>query len=317
MRSTFHFGAIVSIGAVLLASSIVVLVLASHRLAPAANPCTCAAVAGPSAWLWLMMLGAGAVMAWFTFVTIQTARRTRRFLRRTLSGARATPAWRLGLTSPWPIGLLPDSSAIFCYGFFRPRLAIGERLFSLLDAEQLTAVVAHESAHARRRDPLRLFLVKIVSDVLGRWLGGRALLQAFTVHVECDADQAAVVRCGRTPLANAFLRLLDAAGVRQAAAVPFLSVTEMRILQLLGEERRPRIRFAVAAAVAIGVVGVIGLWAVARAVETPAVTKAPGAMCHRPPVCAAPTREVIRCMTVDRATVCLRHAVVEPLTRRR
>lgn len=317
MRSAFHFGAIVTIGAMLLASGIVVLALAPHLLAPAGNPCTCTAVAHPSAWLWLALLGAGAVVARFTFVIIQTARRTCRFLRRTLAGARITPARRLGLTTPWPIDLLPDSTAIFCYGFFHPRLAIGERLFSLLDAEQLAAVVAHESAHARRRDPLRLFLVTIVSDALGRWLGGPALRRAFTVHVECDADQAAVVRCGRTPLANAFLRMLDAVGPRQPVAVPLLSVTETRILQLLGEDYRPRIRFAIIAAIAIGFMGVVGLQAVARTVEGPAPAMATGAMCRRPPVCAAPTQEVIRCMTVDRSTVCIRRAVVEPLSRLR
>lgn len=60
-------------------------------------------------------------------------------------GVRVTP-----LETPWSA----------CVGFLPSRVYVTEGLTSLLDADELEAVIAHESAHARRRDNLRLLLAQ-------------------------------------------------------------------------------------------------------------------------------------------------------------
>ncbi len=50
-------------------------------------------------------------------------------------------------------------------GLVRPRIVIDPRLDEILDAEALRAVEAHERAHARHRDPLRIWLAQLITDL--------------------------------------------------------------------------------------------------------------------------------------------------------
>lgn len=50
-------------------------------------------------------------------------------------------------------------------GLVRPRVTIAPVLAERLDARALRAVEAHEAAHARHHDPLRLWLAQIVTDL--------------------------------------------------------------------------------------------------------------------------------------------------------
>jgi Zn-dependent protease with chaperone function len=50
-------------------------------------------------------------------------------------------------------------------GFVRPRVIIDEAVCSALDAEALAAVHAHEQAHARHRDPLRIWIAQLAADL--------------------------------------------------------------------------------------------------------------------------------------------------------
>jgi Zn-dependent protease with chaperone function len=96
----------------------------------------------------------------------------------------------------------------FCVGLLHPRVYVSEGLLATLDDEELAAVLAHEAHHARRRDPLRLFLGRTLAaglfflPVLGRLGEQHARL------VELDADRAAVRSSAGNPgpLASALLR---------------------------------------------------------------------------------------------------------------
>ncbi|HEY4177130.1 MAG TPA: M48 family metalloprotease [Kofleriaceae bacterium] len=50
-------------------------------------------------------------------------------------------------------------------GLVRPRVIIDPLLEDTLDGEALVAVLAHESSHARHRDPLRILLAQLATDL--------------------------------------------------------------------------------------------------------------------------------------------------------
>jgi beta-lactamase regulating signal transducer with metallopeptidase domain len=59
-----------------------------------------------------------------------------------------------GMSSPPRVGVTVEPVAPFVYGAWDPAVILPQRLVSEADEEQLLAVLAHEFAHVRRRDPL-------------------------------------------------------------------------------------------------------------------------------------------------------------------
>lgn len=136
----------------------------------------------------------------------------------------------------------------FCAGLLWPRIY----LTPTFDGPELQAILAHEHAHARRRDPLRRVLARAAGDVLfylplASWWADRQLERS-----EVAADRAAIGRVGRKALAVALLSaatppVSQAPGVSAFAArtdrhgAGHLS-TQARLAHLLGEpapSRRP------------------------------------------------------------------------------
>src|SRR5215475_14591582 len=64
--------------------------------------------------------------------------------------------------------------AIATVGLFRPRIIVAARFTNTLDERALGAALAHERAHALHRDPLRLWLAQLGSDLLWPWPAGRS-----------------------------------------------------------------------------------------------------------------------------------------------
>jgi hypothetical protein len=93
----------------------------------------------------------------------------------------------------------------FTAGVLRPRIYLSQGALAALEPHQLNAVVAHEAHHVRRRDPLRLFMARIVVDglfflpVLGQ------LSRQLEALAELAADSAAAEAGGRSALAGALL----------------------------------------------------------------------------------------------------------------
>lgn len=54
----------------------------------------------------------------------------------------------------------------FCAGLLRPRVYVSTAAVALLDESALDAVIAHEFHHARRRDPLRLAVGRVLVRAL-------------------------------------------------------------------------------------------------------------------------------------------------------
>jgi beta-lactamase regulating signal transducer with metallopeptidase domain len=126
----------------------------------------------------------------------------------------------------------------FCAGLFRPYVYVTAAA-ELMSPNALDAVLAHEAAHARRRDPLRRLFTHAAADVMF-WLPLLRWWQRKQVeNAEVQADKAAIDLAGRQSLAAALL----AAAAQPPAAVPAMGgATETRIAHLLGDDlpiRRP------------------------------------------------------------------------------
>lgn len=79
----------------------------------------------------------------------------------------------------------------FTAGMTRPTIFVAAELGATLTDRELAAVLAHEGAHAVRRDPLRLSLVRFLARTLF-WLPAvQQLAEDFGDEAEVEADDAA------------------------------------------------------------------------------------------------------------------------------
>lgn len=92
-------------------------------------------------------------------------------------------------------------------GIVRPRVVIAPRLRAVLDDRALAAVIAHEEAHARHHDPLRVWLAHFVTDLQWPLPGARARLREWYACLELARDEEARMRGIRgEDLATAIVR---------------------------------------------------------------------------------------------------------------
>ncbi|HWX97976.1 MAG TPA: M56 family metallopeptidase [Solirubrobacteraceae bacterium] len=139
----------------------------------------------------------------------------------------------------------------FCAGLLRPRVYLSTGALELLDTSSLAAVLAHESQHARRRDPLRLACCRVLVAGLFFIPALRRLAQRQHALAELSADEAAVLSpCGdRSALANAMLSFSGAGGGDATGIDP------ERIDHLLGE----RIEWGLPVALFLGAAAALAL----------------------------------------------------------
>ena len=119
----------------------------------------------------------------------------------------------------------------FCAGFLRPRIFVSTAALDALTGDELKAVLAHESHHARCRDPLRLFLARTISDALFFLPGMRQIASRYAALAEVAADGAAVRASGgsRQSLASALLAF------ESAASPTVVGIAPERVDNLLGD----------------------------------------------------------------------------------
>ena len=120
----------------------------------------------------------------------------------------------------------------FCAGLLRPRIFVSTATLDALTDDELEAVLAHESHHARCRDPLRLFLARTVSDALFFLPGMRETASRYAALAEVAADGAAVRANGgsRQSLAAALLAF------ESTASPAVVGIAPERVDHLFGEQ---------------------------------------------------------------------------------
>ena len=140
-----------------------------------------------------------------------------------------TRRWLAGIAAA--AGLGPDVTIVespapfaFAAGWLWPRVYLTTRLVEALPSPQLAAVVAHERAHARRRDPFARLAARVLSRAhLPHVRRGLLAELALATEAACDAEAGA--RIGdRLAVAEAILaveRLLGAATPAPAGLTGF------------------------------------------------------------------------------------------------
>jgi Zn-dependent protease with chaperone function len=133
-------------------------------------------------------------------------------------------------------------SPAFTVGLLTPRIFLAEELRDRLTAGQLAAVVAHEGAHAARRDPLRLSLLRALACTLF-WIPAlRRLADDVADEAEVLADDvaargdplvlaSAIVAVAEWPLARFDARLAES-----TVAFGRRDLLDRRVRRLVGEE---------------------------------------------------------------------------------
>lgn len=133
----------------------------------------------------------------------------------------------------------------FTVGWWRPRVYVDARLVDTLDNAELDAVVAHEAAHVRQRDPLRLSALRFLAGLLFYLPALRRLAEDVADDAEIAADDAAA-RDEPLVLAAALVKTTAHWGslvpgspnVAALAGIGFhrVDLLERRVRRLLGEE---------------------------------------------------------------------------------
>jgi Zn-dependent protease with chaperone function len=137
---------------------------------------------------------------------VREARASRRFQR------------LLGQSKPRPLHgalLIADPQPhAFCAGLLRPRVYVSTGAVAILDEEALSAVLAHERHHARRRDPLRLAAGRVLARALFFLPELADLLERQQALAELSADESAInsEAANRSALARAMLSFSDIPG---------------------------------------------------------------------------------------------------------
>jgi Zn-dependent protease with chaperone function len=126
-----------------------------------------------------------------------------------------------------------DFGGVFVAGLIRPTVFADRGLPDQLRPGELRAVLLHEQAHQRARDPARLLVLDLVAPVLRRWSWGHQWLARSTARREIDADRYALENgATKRDLASALLRLEP---VARAGVAGFTPAAELRLRALLGE----------------------------------------------------------------------------------
>ncbi len=161
------------------------------------------------------------------------------------------------------------ASVALCYGLRRPRLLLSTGALRGLSVAEVEAVLRHECAHLRRRDPLRL----VAARALAAALPAAPLLGAFAATLpatqELAADRAALAAIGADALAGALLKVGAAGSAPRGPLVAIgafsdAELADARIGQLLGEpvpRLSPAPRTLLAAGATLGLVATLAVLA--------------------------------------------------------
>lgn len=76
-------------------------------------------------------------------------------------------------------------------GLWRPRVIVPRTIRRALDRPARRAALAHERAHARHRDPMRVWIAQLITDLQWPWPWARRRLTSWRLALEMARDEEA------------------------------------------------------------------------------------------------------------------------------
>lgn len=124
-------------------------------------------------------------------------------------------------------------------GYVWPAVTLSTGLLTLLDDFELEALLLHEAAHIRRRDPLRMLIVTCIASAFVVAPLVRQAAKSFRTAREIDADSWVVRRMG-SPSALASALLVASPKVAGGTTAGFSDELAARVASLEGREYASR-----------------------------------------------------------------------------
>jgi hypothetical protein len=145
---------------------------------------------------------------------------------------------RAAVRSGWALIRDPGDPGTATVGLLRPWIVFSPRLAKTLDDRQIEAALEHERSHARHWDPLRIWLVQLVTDLQWPWPQARERMQRWLIALELARDEEARARgIDGTDLAEAIIASArfgqSASHPAQAALTGQSAALKERIARLL------------------------------------------------------------------------------------
>jgi hypothetical protein len=98
---------------------------------------------------------------------------------------------RAVLRAGWSLLGSPEEFGIATVGLLRPHIVFAPELAKLLDDRAIQAALAHERAHVRHLDPLRIWIAQFVTDLQWPWASAQRRFETWLAALEHARDDEA------------------------------------------------------------------------------------------------------------------------------
>jgi hypothetical protein len=95
------------------------------------------------------------------------------------------------LRAGWSLLGSPEQFGIATVGLIRPHIVFAPALARLLDDHAIQAALAHERAHVRHLDPLRIWIAQFVTDLQWPWSSAQRRFETWLAALEHARDDEA------------------------------------------------------------------------------------------------------------------------------
>lgn len=130
----------------------------------------------------------------------------------------------------------------FAYGVFATRIAVSRGLFEKVAPAELDAILVHERYHVRNKDPLKVFIARLVAQALFFLPVLTELRHRYVAGRELAADRRALRAYGERPLAGALYKVVSGplwSELGAAAAIGGPDHLDARVAQLESGKEPP------------------------------------------------------------------------------
>jgi hypothetical protein len=149
--------------------------------------------------------------------------------------------------------LAHEGPVAYCLPGLRPRIVLSDGTRSLLDPDEVWAVIHHERGHAQERHGLVMLPMLGLKQLFGWVPYARLAPGRIALLLEMAADDFSARRCGRRPLAAALVEMAGTGWAPGCGLAATGSDVVARVSRLVGTTRTSKGPAALATALGIGV----------------------------------------------------------------